>query len=240
MEAAIRTGVGPSMSAEEIIVAYHERTKHPRPPLRRVAGLHGLGHAAGSVPALRRRRSGSATAPEGGRRAPVLAALRRPEREAGPSGHRLDLDSLSLRSVADRIEERAGDQVVSARQSVERKPAPHGGIRGPASHRWPSRVPRRLPLRSEGTWSRTSGGGSPKCLDGADARVPRELLPGGPHLRSLAGSLEVRGARVPVLPARCRACARGHALRRCCPRMEALPPRPRERLDSLTGARPRS
>ena len=57
---------------------------------------------------------------------------------------------------------------------------------------------------------------------------------------SLAGGLEVRRARVPLLPARCRTCARGPAVRRGCPGMEAPPPRPHERLGSLTAARPRS
>ena len=212
----------------------------PLPALRRVAGLPGLGHAARSVPALRRRRSGSATATDGGSRAAVLAASRRPEREAGPAGHRIDLDLLSLRSVPDRMEERSGDPMVSTRQSLEREPAPHGGIRSSASHRWPPRASRCLPLRSEGTWPRTSCRGCPTRLDRADARVPRELLPGRPHVRSLAGGLEVRRARVPVLPARYRTCAGGHALRRGRPGMDTLPPRPRERLGSLTDARPRS
>ena len=70
------------MSAEEIVVAYHERTKHH---VGRFAASLGYMDWA-TQPDPFRRYDGAAlvrlTAPEGGSSAAVLAALRRPERDS--------------------------------------------------------------------------------------------------------------------------------------------------------------
>ena len=226
------------MSAEEIVVAYHERTKHH---YHRFAASLGYMDWA-TQPDPFRRYDGAALVrlplPKEGRELPFWQLHVDQSVKPAPLG--IDSISIFFRYALS----------LTAWKSA-RGPS---GLCAPIRRAETCTPPRDtrscqpwMAFTSTPASSTTLRGNTvsnvvqrfPTCLDGADARFPREFLPGGPHVRSVAGSLEVRRAGVPVLPARYRACARGHAVRRGCPGLEALPPRPHERLCSLTAARPR-
>ena len=66
----------------------------------------------------------------------------------------------------------------------------------------------------------------PSVWASLDGSVSGGLIPRGAVVHSLAGGLEVWRACVPVLPTRCRPCARVDAIRGGCPRVEIPPARP--------------
>ena len=117
------------LSDEEIVVAYHERTKHHYH--RYAASLGYLDWAKQPDPF--RRYDGaplvSLPLPEEGRGASVLAALCSRHRGAGSAFGRLHLTLPAIRTLAHSLETVRGSHMASARQSVEREPPPDGGIR---------------------------------------------------------------------------------------------------------------
>ena len=131
------------LSAEQVVVAYHERTKHHYH--RYAASLGYLDWAKQPDPF---RRYGAS----------VLAALRCGQHRAGSAFGRLHLALLALCILADSLEKVRGNHVVSARQSVEREPPPDGGIRPLAVDARYPRPSRRIPLCIEGARSGASSG----------------------------------------------------------------------------------
>ena len=151
-----RVPAGNDLSAEEIVVAYHERTKHH---YHRFAASVGYMDWATQPDPFRRYEGASLVRlpfPDDGASTSVLAALRRRQHGASPAFDRLHLAVLPLRPLADRVETVPGNDVVSSRQSLEREPAPDGGICALACRWRHPRPSRRLPLRTEGTRSRAS------------------------------------------------------------------------------------
>ena len=151
-----RVPAGNDLSAEEIVVAYHERTKHH---YHRFAASVGYMDWATQPDPFRRYEGASLVRlpfPEMGQALPYWQLYVADSMEPAPLSIRLRLAVLPLRPLADRVETVPRNDVVSSRQPLERKPAPDGGICAPACRWRHPRPSRRLPLRTEGTRSRAS------------------------------------------------------------------------------------
>src|SRR5207302_7601913 len=149
-----------------------------------------------------------------------------------------------VRARAVGVEAGGRDALGAARESVERESSSHRGLRADQRDRGAWRDAGAVPLRADGTWS----GAARRLLAGAvratDARLSTAGIPGGLVVRLLARGVEVRRARLPLLPARRRprdrhAAHRGGDARlagasagRCGGRghRSAARPRPRRRL----------
>ena len=113
-----------------------------------------IGPAARPVPPLQRSAAASACFARRRRALPYWQLYVPDNVRARAAFGRHYLPLLSLRTLADRLEADRGKHMASARQSVERKPAPDRGIRAFAVVGRYERPPRRLPLRVERARSR--------------------------------------------------------------------------------------
>jgi len=145
------------LSAEQVVVAYHERTKHHYH--RYAASLDtwiGLSSQIRSAVTTEPRWFAFLSPTRAS--ASVLAALRCGLHGAGSAFGRLDLALLALCTLIDGLEAVRGNHMVSACQSVEREPPPDGGILALAVFGRYPRPSRRIPLCIEGARSRASSG----------------------------------------------------------------------------------
>src|SRR5207247_2082138 len=122
---------------------------------------------------------------------------------------RLPLGVLPLFAVVDRMEARRLEHVVPARKPIERKSPSDRGVCGRSRTRGAGRRPGGLSLRTAGARTRATGGHERRSVARPRREPSRTLVSGGALLCPLEGGVEVWRARVPVLPARRRARARG-------------------------------
>src|SRR5439155_20103506 len=123
------------------------------------------------------------------------------------------LAPAGIRARAVGVEAGGRDALGTARESVERESASHRGLRADRRDRGAGRNAGPLPLRAGRAWSGAARRLPAGAVRAADARIPAAGIPGGPVVGLLARGVEVRRARLPLLPARRRPCDRRAAHR---------------------------
>src|SRR5207244_5508528 len=118
---------------------------------------------------------------------------------AGHDPHPLTLLRIRARPV--RLEAGRWHALGAAQQPLERKPAPHRGLSSDRCGRGPGPYARPVPLRAQGARPGATRRLSRRTAREVAARVSAAGLSGGTLVRPLAGGLEVRGARLSLLPA---------------------------------------
>src|SRR5436309_10217424 len=90
----------------------------------------------------------------------------------------------------------------AARESAERESASHRGLRADRRDRGAGRDAGAVPLRARGTWPGAARRLPAGAVQAIDARLSAAGIPGGLVVGLLARGVEVRRARLPLLPAR--------------------------------------
>src|SRR5439155_17946606 len=159
----------------------------------------------GSLQALRGSAAHAVADPEG-RRGAALTSVRQLV-FAGRGGQRTGVSTSAVAPAgicARAVGMEAGGRhaLGAARESVERESASHRGLRADRRDRGAWRDAGAVPLRASGTWPRAARRLPAGIVRAPHARVGPGGISCGLVIRLLARGVEVRRARLPLLPAR--------------------------------------